>query len=240
MEYLTLVWTFVIGLVLGSFYNVVVLRTLSEESIAFPPSHCTTCGHKLGIIDLVPIISWLGLRGKCRYCKSSISKMYPFGELLTAVSYTIIIWKCGLTVEAIPHILCITAMILSTQADIKEMMVPDIFIDAGAILVLASRLYLMTDIWYYILSGVGSYIVLYLVYVLSGEKLGLADVKIYGLIGLSIGVLGSVESLGYACTIASVILVPIFIIKKISRKTEIPFVPFITIGVLATYVVTLV
>ena len=230
------VLVFLISLILGSFYNVVGLRTLSGESLSFPPSHCVNCNHRLTFFDLFPVFSYLFLGGKCRYCKKKISYIYPFGELLTATSYTLILYKFGFTFEALIQIVFITFMIFATTTDLKETMVPDRFVIIGSILVLTMRLLQDDLLTYYVLSGVISYGVMYLIFILSKERLGGADVKLYGLIGLAIGA-DALGSLFYASMIGVLFHIPIIIMNKgkVDRGREIPFVPFITLGVLCTY-----
>lgn len=80
-------WTLYIllSLFIGSFLNVVALRVPNKESIIYPPSHCPVCQHRLTALDLIPVFSYIGLKGKCRYCGEKISIIYPFGELMTLV-----------------------------------------------------------------------------------------------------------------------------------------------------------
>lgn len=229
---------FLFGLLFGSFYNVVALRTLSREKLTFPPSHCTNCKHRLSFLDLFPVFSYMFLRGKCRYCKTKISPIYPIGELLTAVSYTLIVHTFGFTMEGIIQIVFITVMIWATMTDLKKTIVPNRFVIIGLALVLTLRFIDGTDITHYLISSVVSFGALLLILILSGGKMGGADVKLYALIGLSIGLMDSVGSLFYAAFIALAFQVPIIIKNKgkVDREKEIPFVPFITLGVLCTYV----
>lgn len=228
---------FIFGLVLGSFYNVVALRTLSGESLAFPPSQCANCNHRLHLLDLVPVFSWLFLRGKCRYCGDKISPIYPIGELLTAGSYTLIFHQFGFTMEALIQIVFITVMIWATMTDFKSTMVPDRFVVIGLISVLLLRIISGGDVIPYLIAAAVSFTILFLMLVFSGGKMGGADVKLYSLIGLSIGLQHAMGSLFYAAIIALMVQVPIIIANKgVDRGKEIPFVPFITLGVLATYV----
>lgn len=228
---------FIIGLVLGSFYNVVALRTLSGENLAFPASHCTICEHQLHLLDLVPVFSWLFLRGKCRYCGDKISPIYPIGELLTAVSYTMIFHYFGFTMEALIQAVFITIMIWATMTDLKATMVPDRFVVIGLISVLSLRLISGGYIIPYLIAAAVSFSAMFLLLVLSGGKMGGADVKLYSLIGLSIGLQDAMGSLFYAAIIALLFQIPIIIANKgVDREKQIPFVPFITLGVLATYV----
>ena len=80
-------YVFVLGCVMGSFYYVVGTRLANNESLIRPGSHCTYCNHKLGIFDLIPIFSYLFLKGKCRYCKHKLSKEYILYELLTSILF---------------------------------------------------------------------------------------------------------------------------------------------------------
>lgn len=227
---------FFISLFLGSFYNVVGLRTLSGEKISLPPSHCTSCNHRLSPLDLVPLFSWLFLRGKCRYCKEKISPIYPFGELLTAISYTLIIYTYGYSWESLVHIIFITLMIIATVTDLKETMVPDRFFIIGLALIFPIRMLTGTPIIPYLIGGGGAFLLMLAILLLSGGKLGGADVKLYALIGSALGFLPAIETLFYASMIGLLFNIPFIIMKKKDKAAEIPFVPFITLGILVVYI----
>lgn len=231
-----LAFIFFIGLFFGSFFNVVALRTLSNEKMALPPSHCTTCNHRLYPWDLVPVFSWLFLGGKCRYCKEKISYIYPFGEILTASAFAIVFYRFGFSLEALVHLVFIIIMIIATVTDLKETMVPDRFVVIGLILVLILRLIIGDSVGAYILSSIGSFGVLYLFFLLSGGKMGGADIKLYALIGLAMGFLPAMGTLFYASFIGLLVNVPLLILKKQGKEFEIPFVPFITLGILGIYI----
>lgn len=228
---------FLIGITFGSFYNVVALRTLSGEKLSFPPSHCTKCNHRLSALDLIPILSWVTLRGKCRYCGERISPIYPAGEMFTGLAYLAVVYKFGITLEGLIQVTFITAMLWATIADMKERIVPDRFILIGVISVLLLRIYSGVDLTSYILSGIGAFLAMYLIFILSNGRMGGADVKIYALIGLSIGWMDALGSLFYASIIGLVFQIPFIIMNnwKVDKEKEIPFIPFITIGVLCTY-----
>jgi leader peptidase (prepilin peptidase)/N-methyltransferase len=80
------------GLVVGSFLNVVMWRVPRGESVINPPSHCTACGTHLGPVDLVPVASWVALRGRCRHCGTGVSARYPMVELATAIAFALVAW----------------------------------------------------------------------------------------------------------------------------------------------------
>ena len=235
MDITVLGLVFFISLFLGSFYNVVGLRTLTGENMVSDRSECVFCKHELSFLDLFPVFSYLFLGGKCRYCKEKISFIYPFGELLTAIAYTLIISKFGFSLEGLIQLVFIIVMIISTITDLKEQIVPNQFIVIGIIGVLALRLIFKIDILSSLLGGLGAFGVLYLVYIISEGRMGGADVKIYGLIGLAIGFIDSMLSLFYASCVALVVSLIVHRASSDIGKVKIPFIPFITIGVLMTY-----
>lgn len=87
------------GSLLGSFSNVVILRMSTKTSVIFPPSACPKCNHQLSALDLVPVFSWLFLKGKCRYCKTPISYQYPLVEFFIALILGASFYKLGLGLE---------------------------------------------------------------------------------------------------------------------------------------------
>ncbi len=118
-----LFWICVIGLCLGSFFNVVILRTLSNESIVFPPSKCPKCGNKLLFWHNIPVLSYILLRGKCYFCKEKISVQYPIVELLTMLLFGVTFVKFGISVTTIFALFWISCLIIMTGTDIKEKLV---------------------------------------------------------------------------------------------------------------------
>lgn len=134
---------FLLSLPLGSFYNVVALRTLSGESFMAVEerSHCNSCGHQLHWNDLIPVVSWLLLKGKCRYCSAKIPGMYSLWEFFTALSYTTIVYMYGFSIETLVHIILITIMIWSAVTDYEERRIPKQFLIAGYILIVLLGLF---------------------------------------------------------------------------------------------------
>ena len=88
---------FIIGTIFGSFYNVVGYRVPKEESIVYPSSHCPKCNHKLNFFELIPIISYIIQKGKCKKCKEKIGIFYPIFELITGILFTLTLKIYGLT-----------------------------------------------------------------------------------------------------------------------------------------------
>ena len=97
MQYLLYAFSFMFGLVLGSFLNVVIYRLPLHESLARPGSHCPKCGTAIHWYDNVPVVSWLVLRGKCRSCQAPIAIRYVLVEAITGIAFCLAMWRFGLT-----------------------------------------------------------------------------------------------------------------------------------------------
>ena len=116
-------WVCIFGLCLGSFFNVVILRSLSGESIVFPASKCPKCNHKLYPWHNIPVLSYLFLRGKCAFCKEKISIQYPIIELVTMGLYLWCYLFFGLTFKTLFAIIIVSCLLIMTVTDLKEKLV---------------------------------------------------------------------------------------------------------------------
>lgn len=117
---------FITGLCIGSFLNVVILRTLSEESIVFPASKCPKCQTPLRWWHNIPVLSYILLRGKCAFCKEPISIQYPIIELITGIIYTILFMKFGVSFDTLFAWIFAALLIVIAGTDIKEKVVYDV------------------------------------------------------------------------------------------------------------------
>src|SRR5215212_3678936 len=128
------------GALIGSFLNVVIHRVPREESIAFPASHCPSCGTAIRPYDNIPVVSWAVLRGRCRSCRTPISARYPAVELLTAVMFALTyLLHSGLTLS-LPFDLAFVAAILALIfIDAEHMILPNVITYPGAALALLAR-----------------------------------------------------------------------------------------------------
>jgi len=118
-------FAFVLGLVLGSFLNVCIYRIPRGMSIVYPPSHCPSCGHRLSPLDNIPLLSYMLLRGKCRYCGASISPRYPLVELLTGLLVLSLYIKTGASVDFLIYLPFITCLVALSFIDIDTGRLPD-------------------------------------------------------------------------------------------------------------------
>ncbi len=118
-----LIWISLAGLCLGSFYNVVILRSLSNESIIFPASKCPKCGHRLYFWHNIPVLSYIILRGKCYFCKEKISIQYPIVEITTMVLFVLAFYKFGISTDTIFMIFFFSCFLIMTVTDLKAKLV---------------------------------------------------------------------------------------------------------------------
>lgn len=119
MNFMIGLFIFFFGAIIGSFLNVCIFRIPKGESIAYPPSHCGSCNHKLNVLDLIPILSYIFLRGRCRYCREKVSLQYPMVEGLTGVLFVLIYLKYGLSINLIKFMIFTALLIVIGIIDLK-------------------------------------------------------------------------------------------------------------------------
>ncbi|KIL36245.1 hypothetical protein SD71_09315 [Cohnella kolymensis] len=229
------------GLFIGSFLNVVAIRVLKKESIAYPPSHCVHCNHQLKPLDLVPVFSYLFLRGKCRYCKEPISIRYPLGEMATALLFMATYWVIGFKLELIVALFFICILVVITQTDLQEMRIPNAVVATGVVGALGLRLWIHPlPLWDYLTGMLVGSGILFTIGIVSGwilkrETMGAGDVKLYVFIGLILGIKLTVFSLFAASVIGLVIGLFQRVQGKQDKYAEVPFGPSIALGSLFVY-----
>ena len=230
MDYALIV---VLGLVIGSFLNVCIYRIPKEESIAFPPSHCANCNHKLMPIDLIPVFSYIFLRGKCRYCKEKISARYPLIETLNALLYLIIYFKFGLVLVTLKYCILASILIVIGMIDYDTQFVftsTTIFggIIAGIFIMIQAIVYKVGIIDLILGGAIGFRIIGAIVFLTKG--MGEGDIEIAALCGLFLGVKGILLGLFLAIIIGGIIGIIILALKLKKAKEKIAFGPCIAIG----------
>lgn len=229
-------WTtclFVLGLVIGSFLNVVAYRLPRNESIVFPSSHCPQCGHALSATELIPILSWMFLRGRCRSCHAVISMVYPLIELITATLFVLSLhisshWSARFA-------WCVFWMLLVAVVgtDLRYKRVPDILSKPGAVLLLMLSVLCGVQPWKQAVLGMlVCYAVLMGIHVLSGGHMGRGDAKLYLSIGAMLGPWFGLESLMFASFAGTIVGIVLRIVGFLGRREPMPFVPYIVIGVI--------
>lgn len=125
-EFILSCWVFIVGLCIGSFLNVVILRGLTDESIVFPSSKCPICQNKLKWWMNIPVLSYLLIGGKCHYCKAKVSIQYPVVELATGIFFLLIYLTFGISLETLFYLIAFSLLMVISVCDIKESVIIDI------------------------------------------------------------------------------------------------------------------
>ncbi|MEK8128605.1 prepilin peptidase [Paenibacillus filicis] len=233
---IALVFAGILGLLIGSFLNVAALRTLSGESLSFPPSHCTSCSHRLGPLDLVPVLSYLLLRGKCRYCRQTISIQYPIVEAATSLLYVLIVWKYGVSWEAAACLFFASVLVAIVITDWKAMIIPNRIILFGLAGALLLRLMSHPLPWWHYLAGMMGGLLLIVAIaglgsvLLRKEAMGMGDAKLFALVGLVLGWKLTLLTLFVASLLGTVIGLTVIALKRSEREAYIPFGPYIALA----------
>jgi leader peptidase (prepilin peptidase)/N-methyltransferase len=235
------IFLFFFGLLIGSFLNVVAIRMLKGESIAFPPSHCTTCGHSLKPLDLLPLLSYLALRGRCRYCHERVSPAYFWGELTTGLLFAWAGWMFGWQLEMIVALFIISILVVIVQTDLREMIIPNKVIVFGIAGGIVFRIFIHDlPLWNYGLSMITGGVLIYLIgmigsYILKKEAMGGGDVKLFAFVGLMLGFKLLILSIFVASLVGFLSGVLLIISGRAKVGAYIPFGPYIALGSLISY-----
>lgn len=228
------VLVFILGLLVGSFLNVCIFRIPLRQSVVTTPSHCGACGKRIRSHDLIPVLSYLLLGGKCRFCGEKISLRYPMVELLNAAAYLLIYQACGLSIQFMGFSLLASSLIVIAFIDYDHKIIPDgvvlLLIGAGVIYSVFAR-----DItWLDRLIGFfAASLPLYLILLLSKGGVGGGDIKLMAAVGIYLGWKLTLLSLLIGAVLGSIVAVILLIMKRKTRKDEIPFGPALAVGIMA-------
>ncbi|NLW03055.1 MAG: prepilin peptidase [Clostridiaceae bacterium] len=236
---------FLLGLCIGSFLNVCIYRIPMEKSIISPPSQCTGCGTRLTFRDLIPVLSYIMLRGRCRYCNARISPRYLLIELLTGFVYVIVYLRYGISVETLALLYLFSILLAVFFIDLEHMIIPNGLVllgMAGGALVMVYNLFVPFSLyqpsrWYTPLIGMVSAsgilfaiaLVGLLIYRNDGA-MGMGDVKLFIPIGMFLGWKLALLSLFISVMLGGITSIVLLVLKVVKRKSAIPFGPFIVAG----------
>jgi leader peptidase (prepilin peptidase) / N-methyltransferase len=250
---------FLLGLVIGSFLNVCILRIPADKSIVLPASSCPKCGKGIAPYDNIPVLSWLILGGKCRHCKTKISAMYPAVELLTGLLFLACYFAFGFTVDALKWAVFSALLVVLTITDLRERILPDevnfFGLGAGLLFSLFSKPIDGTALWLAnrwfefpppqmalsfadgVLGAIAGSGLLWLVaegyFRLRGrEGMGLGDVKMMAAIGAFLGLKRTLMTVLAGSLLGSVIGICLISLTKKGRDYELPFGTFLGAGAL--------
>lgn len=240
MEYMINIFIFLLGSIIGSFLNVCVYRIPAEKSISFPPSCCGSCNIRLKAKDLVPIFSYLFLKGKCRYCDEKVSKQYPIIEVVTGLLFMFIFIKFGYTLDSIKFMVLTALLIVIGIIDFKTEYIYTSTIISG---IICGIIFITIEYFIgytispvnYLLGALTASLILALIVFLTGA-MGWGDVELIFLIGLFLGIKLNLFNVFLSIVIGGLVALVLMATKKKSGKDSMAFGPYIAIS---TYIVIL-
>ena len=219
---------------MGSFYTVVGQHLPNHEPFLINRSHCDICKHKLSFLDMIPIISYLFLKGKCRYCHTKISNLSIYMELFTGILFACSYYVFGLSYNLLIALGIVTLLIIVSVSDITYFIIPDellIFFTGYFLIIIALNNGVITALWS-ILSGFLLFSVMYIImlfgnFIFKKETLGGGDIKMMFVFGLVLHPIIGIFSI----FLSSLLALPISIILLWKKNQNlIPFGPFLIIG----------
>lgn len=230
---------FIFGIVLGSFYTVVGERMPDGKSILFPPSNCPKCGHLLKFYELIPIFSYIFLKGRCIKCKNKIPLLSTIIEFMTGILFFLAYLKFGISIKFFIALIFISMLMIVIVSDIRYMVIIDEVLIIGNILIFILLLFdlgikgSLLSLFY----GIISFSVMLLIKILGDiifkkESMGGGDIKLMFTFGLVMGIVSSIASI----FVASFIGLPISLLMvKNNSSHEIPFGPYLSIAALILF-----
>ncbi|MRI58804.1 MAG: prepilin peptidase [Epsilonproteobacteria bacterium] len=248
-----------LGLVIGSFLNVLILRLPQGQSILFPSSHCPGCKEPLKWYHNIPLLSWLFLKGKCSYCKEPISAQYPVIEALTALIFVSVFYKNGINLHSLAVALSFSLLLALSLIDLRYKAVPDSINLLAALIALYASPDIAGNLKNALLvAGAMSMLRFFVSYYVSKkeelrlkkqiaqapwlqdyypkyvmiEAMGEGDI----IVGFTIGAILGLEATFVAIFLAALLALPASIINKtLHGDKELPFIPFLAAGAFLSY-----
>ena len=229
----------VLGLLIGSFLNVVIYRVPRKLSIVRPPSACPTCHTPIRARDNVPVISWLVLRGRCRSCATSISPRYPIVEITTAILFAGVAARVGYRAD-LPALLVIVAGLFALAIIDAELMVLPrrivyvvLALEVAGFVGASANLHQWHRLAVAIVVGIVWFTIFFTINAVSPRALGFGDVRLALVLGFALGWLGvGYAILGFftANLVGVIVGVTLLAFKRIERSQAIPYGVFLAIG----------
>jgi leader peptidase (prepilin peptidase) / N-methyltransferase len=219
-----------LGLVVGSFLNVVIHRVPLRQSVVWPTSHCPRCGVAIKPGDNVPLLSYLLLRGRCRYCGERISWRYPAVEGLTGILFAAAAYEFGPGYALLSALVLISALISLAGTDLEHRLLPNAIVGPAALVGFALSVLASPERWWlYLLSAGAVAGVLLLLATLYPGGMGMGDVKMGGMLGLFLGPYAALAVfLGALC--GALMGGLLMATGKMRRRSALPFGVFMAFG----------
>ncbi|MDD5639577.1 MAG: prepilin peptidase [Candidatus Pacebacteria bacterium] len=244
------IFVFILGLLVGSFLNCISCRIFLEEDFVIKNSYCPNCKHKLSALDLIPVFSFLLLKGKCKYCKDKISWQYPLTEIGTGLVFTAIYWSLGFNLlesftgyqiwNLIYYWTIFSFLIIAFIYDARHYIIPDRITLSGIIISLCwigfsyySNALSLENVLPIIYSGVFASLFFFCLWFFSqGKAMGFGDVKLVFLLGIILGFPNIIVALFFAFTSGALIGILLILRGEKKMKSQVPFGPYLIAGAL--------
>ncbi|MBM7854500.1 leader peptidase (prepilin peptidase)/N-methyltransferase [Desulfohalotomaculum tongense] len=221
----------ILGACIGSFLNVCICRIPKKQSVIYTPSHCPCCGRKLGAADLVPVFSYLLLKGRCRYCKAKISPRYPLVELLTAVLFLAAYSFWGWHWQTVSMVVFFSLLVSVSVIDIYYQIIPDRILLAGSIIGLP---FIMLSSFDKLINGaVGFFaagLLMLAIALASKGGMGGGDIKLSAVMGLFLGWQNVLVALFIAFLTGGLSGAFLLAAGLKERRDAVPFGPYLALG----------
>ncbi len=236
------IFIFVFGACIGSFLNVVIYRLPAKISLIYPPSRCPQCLHQLGATENVPILGWLWLKGRCRWCKTEISHRYPLIEFVTGWLFVLVFLHYHLTLITLGYCILISWLLALSLIDLDTMTLPNQLTQSGLVLGLIFQgiigwqnhnliLQLMFGIFGMVLGIWLLDTINFLGTIIIGQPaMGGADGKLLAMMGVWLGWQYVLLTAFLACLVGALIGGGAIALKIISRRQPVPFGPYLALG----------
>ncbi len=234
MNMLYILLFFVVGLYMGSFYTVVGLRLPKKEDFVFSRSRCDECKHELSLFEMVPIISYLFLRGRCRYCGSKIDSLSTYIEFFTGLLFAVAYYSFGFSTELFLALGIISLLVIVIVSDLTYLIIPDGVLVFFGIYFIICRFLIsgLSKTIYHIGVGLFLFLVMYIIMIIGNmafkkESMGGGDVKMMFLFGIVLDpLLGTLTIF-----LGSLFALPMSLFLYIKKKENvIPFGPFLLVA----------
>lgn len=232
MQAFLYVFAVVFGLMIGSFLNVVIYRVPRKESLVRPGSHCPMCGTAIRWYDNIPVLSWLILRGRCRSCRERISLRYPLVEAFTGASFGVCLYRFGFTWYVLIAWFFVAVLLTLALIDLDHMIIPTMIALPAALVGLGAVIALNPGEWWvHLASAAGAATFCFLLAMLwPGGGMGGGDVTMALLVGGVLGFPSVLVAFFLAFLSGTLVGLYLILVLKKSRKTRIPFGPFLAAG----------
>jgi leader peptidase (prepilin peptidase)/N-methyltransferase len=235
--WLNLIVAALLGMAVGSFLNVVSDRVPSGQSLVSPPSHCPVCHRRLSALDMVPIVSYLALRGRCRSCSAQIPLRILIVELSTSVLFALIWARYGWSYQGVAMMGYASLFLVVFIIDLEHRIIPNKLVLVGLVAALG-----ISSFWpdigpvSAVIGAAAGFGILLALYLIPGAVIGEGDVKLAAVVGAATGFPVVIVGLGLSFIMGGLVAITLIAFRRGQRKSQIPFGPFIAVAAMIALV----